>query len=534
MKKMKKVLSLILTVIMVLAMAAPAYAEGETGTITIENATKDKEYTLYKIFKATLADPDAEGNDRSVNYIATAEQKEWFEGTEITDDESNKYSNPFTFTLNADKEYYVTVSAEKRDEVIPYLQAAKDELIDSGKFSQAGTQTPGSDGVIQFTGLDFGYYLVTSTLGSFISVDSTTPNVEIIDKNQGPNWEGDGKTITNADDSLNPTQTTANIGDRINYKLEINTTNYDGEDAIKTYTITDTLSDGMSYMTKENMEGDNTEDNYLTVKVGATTLVKDKDYNYTTGLSYDSTTFTINIAWKDEDNFKYSAPNKITIEYSAKLDEDAVIAGVGNENTASFTVTHDDDTENDDFEEKETVTYTFALGINKTDEEGTALAGAQFSVTDLAGNAVNVKAVEGEDGVYVYDSTSESNVVTSPEYGVIVIKGIEAGTYKLTEIKAPDGYNLVSDISPINASISEIASYKETYQFDYIDGVPVESETGKVIVKTYNIPVELVNVINVAGATLPSTGGMGTTIFYAAGIVLMAGAVFFVVRRKRA
>lgn len=142
--------------------------------------------------------------------------------------------------------------------------------------------------------------------------------------------------------------------------------------------------------------------------------------------------------------------------------------------------------------------------------------------------------------MYSY-SANGTATIESPADGKIIIKGLKAGTYRLKETKAPNGYNLLTEEKNIVATKAE--QYKTTYYYTYENGtvtsVTVEegatAPAGAVEVSSNGMPlVTPVTVINNAGGLLPSTGGIGTTIFYAAGIVLMAGAVFFVVRRKRA
>ena len=116
MKKMKKLLSMLLAVVMVLAMAVPSFADttntSDSGSITISNATKGKEYNVYKIFEATLG---AELNgERPISYTATESQKEWFEKVD---------DNPFTFTETSDSDvFYVTVTDNNKDKVASFLQ----------------------------------------------------------------------------------------------------------------------------------------------------------------------------------------------------------------------------------------------------------------------------------------------------------------------------------------------------------------------------------------------------------------------------
>ena len=169
MKKMKKLLSMLLAVVMVLAMAVPSFADttntSDSGSITISNATKGKEYNVYKIFEATLG---AELNgERPISYTATESQKEWFEKVD---------DNPFTFTETSDSDvFYVTVTDNNKDKVASFLQKYisaddNDNLVINNDFlNHLAKNTPvatetAQDNTLTFTGLDYGYYLVTSSM----------------------------------------------------------------------------------------------------------------------------------------------------------------------------------------------------------------------------------------------------------------------------------------------------------------------------------------------------------------------------------
>ena len=255
MKKMKKLLSMLLAVIMVLAMAAPSFAVDD-GSITISNATKEKEYKVYKIFEATLgAELDGE---RPISYTATLAQKEWFE---------NEEENPFTFTPTSNENvFYVTVTEGNKNDVAPFLQNYitandNDNLVITDDFlSHLAQKEPVATGIAEsntltFTGLDYGYYLVTSSMGAVITLDSANPEVTVIDKNQPGPTEFDKKIVqsTTVDGSgAFVEDDTVNYGDIVTYEVKIKTTNYEGTKPIASYKIEDILATGLSYRADED------------------------------------------------------------------------------------------------------------------------------------------------------------------------------------------------------------------------------------------------------------------------------------------
>ena len=545
MKKMKKLLSMLLAVIMVLAMAAPSFAdvsEPKDGSITIENATIDKEYIAYRIFAATRGNAETENATTPISYVATSEQKDWFE---------KQSGNVFTFTQRNDTEYpfYVTIDANvTAQQISAFLTGliTKTDTVDGKEVTSIDTTREFFSNIIDsksatakssncvIEGLGYGYFLVTSGLGTTISLDSTNPTATILDKNQkGPSKDendGDGKYAVTLDADGNVVETSkvsdtsASYGEKVNFMVQFGTTNYEGENPITEYIITDTLQTGMTYDLSS-----------VKVFVGSAKLEADK-YTVSSITSVDggnSNSFTITVPW----NTNYTSPNKLIATYSATVDAEANITNEGIKNTAKLSYKVNGETKEPDNLQDEVITYLYALAIQKTDQNGSPLTGATFTLTDSNNQEIKVT---GQDGMYSYSANGVATI-ESPADGKIIIKGLKAGTYTLKETKAPNGYNLLTEEKSITATKAE--QYKTTYYYTYANGVAtlvnVEdgevAPTGAVEVSSNNMPlVTPVAVINNAGQLLPSTGGIGTTIFYAAGIVLMAGAVFFVVRRKRA
>ncbi len=158
-----------------------------------------------------------------------------------------------------------------------------------------------------------------------------------------------------------------------------------------------------------------------------------------------------------------------------------------------------------------------------------------------------MNATQAADGSYVYAGTTAgeglTNSVTTPENGAITIKGVKAGTYNITETQAPAGYNKLANPAPVTAvKISETTDVTETHRYWKVD------EDGNVIAGTleetsgsthfeYNnddIAVTAIAVLNTTGTVLPSTGGIGTTIFYILGGLLVIGAAVILVARRKA
>ena len=522
MKHAKRLVSLLLTMVMLLAMGVTsAFAAGSDGSITITNATVGKEYSVFKVFDLTYSTNDDGTTNVAYTYTKNGESDTFLDALQDG-------GSPFALTETTTSGVYrVTLAAGKTaSDVSTFLSEQKDKL------TAAGTETA-VNSELTFDNLDYGYYFVTSEVGAVLTIDSTLPNVEIVDKNQKPDWDNEdpenpdgdhpGKVIIDADGNK-VTENTANFGDTVNFSIAVNATAYVGDQQATYYYITDTLADGFSAASN------------IKVKVGGVEKTLGTDYK----LDQNGNTFTVTVPYDEA----YGANAKIEVTYSATVLNTAVLAGSGNLNTANFTYdtkkpgtdTPDPDTTPNFPEDnkKTTTTYVYALGIVKVDPEGNTLEGAEFSVTD-ADNATIYATATDTKGVYEYCTKDTAGAVkqfATDDNGVLVIKGVKAGSYKVTEQVAPKGYNLLQGSTTVEATLkgeytTTITTYLDT------DGKVTEEETQST--KTYEAAANVAGlvIVNNKGTELPSTGGMGTTLFYALGGVLVVGAAVLLVVKKR-
>lgn len=522
MKHAKKLASLLLALVMLLALGTTAFATGNDGSITVTNATVDKNYSVYKVFDLTY-----DANDTTkVAYTYTAKT-----GTDDFLTALQGETSPFTLVevpANSGK-YNVTLKEGKTPaEVSTFLTAQKNNMTVTAT-QKATTST------LTFTGLAHGYYFLTSELGTTITIDSTLPNVSVIDKNQTPTWDngdnpgevGPGKVITTEPDSDGNyeklTENTVNYGDTVNFSIAINATSHVGDQEVTYYYITDTLAAGFD--AAEN----------ITVYVAGAEKTVVTDYT----LTQTGNTFQVTVPHKAE----YGANYKIEVKYSATVNNSAVLANPGNKNTANFTYdTKTPGTPTPDPKptptypeenKRETTTYVYALGILKVDPKGNPLKGAEFTVSGENGS-ISAKAT-ATPGVYEYCAAGTEGAVTqfkTNENGVLTIKGLAAGTYDVTETVAPAGYNLLKDPVQVEAKLKE--AYTETITvYKDADGNVTSEVTTNTVTHTAAANVAPLVVVNQAGTELPSTGGMGTTLFYVLGGVLVVGAAVLLVVKKR-
>lgn len=469
---MKKILSIALVLILMLTVA---FAEGETGSITINDAVVGQTYTIYQIL-------DLESYNASVNAYAYKATTAW--STFINSDAIKG-----TY-VEVDAQGYVTW--KNGADAAAFAKAAQ-EYAKKNSIANQGSVTATTT-TVSFTDLDLGYYLVDSTLGTLCSLDTTNPNVVMEEKNEVPT---NVKTVQEDSTGNYGEKNDADIGQTVNFKSTIT-----AQAGAENYVFHDTMSAGLTYtgVTGVTLKG-------ATVAASNYTVV-------TEGLT-DGCTFEVRFTQAFCDTLK--ANDQIVISYTATLNENAVIAGDGNLNTSKLS--YGDSSNTKYTPNSQTKTYTWDLDVLKyaNGDESKVLKDAQFVLLNSAktkvATIVNGKVTGWVDVPTATDGTvtwPTNTVLTTNANGKIEIDGLDADTYYLREVKAPDGYNKLANDETIT-----ITGATET--------------NGEL---TYTTVVAKVN--NQSGTELPSTGGIGTTIFYVIGAALVIGAIVVLIAKKRA
>lgn len=449
----KKLTALFLAVVMVMAMGITASAAG-TGTITITNAFKGETYKVYKVF-------DADGNETSISYKLV----------------NGKTTAPTGFTV--DGAGNVTYTGTGTDGLTATDIAAIASYVGDSDLVAEATAT---DSTLKFENLPNGYYYVTTTTGTAVTINSTNPNVSITDKNEKP--EVDKKITSTSAGSLdeNGKKALAQVGSTVDYESTIQVKN-----GAKGYVFNDT-------MTNQKLVADS-----VVVKVGDDTITAgDTTFILTT------TDTTIKIAFADA-WIAQQVDKTVTITYSATITSDALTKDPA-KNTAY--VKYGDASET---AKSETEVYNAKVTVTKTDDKNAALAGAGFVLakTEGEGDSAVTKYYNLTNNVVTWvdsiDNATEYKTTTAEGGNVVTFTGLADGTYTLIEKTVPAGYNKATD-----TTITVVEG-------DYTTTNLEQSKT----------------VINNPGSVLPSTGGMGTTLLYVGGIALILGAAVVMIVRKR-
>ena len=487
MKYMKKLITLFAALTLALAMAVPAFAASSTGTITIDNAVTGTTYKAYRIF-------DLESYDTDKNAYSYKLNTKWNDfSTYSTTIDSNTVSAADFFSVNSAG--YIEWNDAKKDAGADFAKLAKAFAVE--KNIACDKAETASSATVTFTDLTLGYYLVDTSLGSLCSLDTTTPSVTIKEKNSDTTIEK--KIVITGNENEKVDSNSAGIGDTVNFSITI--TVKDG--APKGYVLHDKLS-GLTFNSDS-----------LEVKVGPKTLTPNTDYTLETNPK-DGDSFDVKFT-----DGKLKTNDVVVVTYSATVAADATIAGAGNTNKAKLAYSGKESTE------EETTTYVWKLNVHKyalnsTNDE-VALSGAKFVLYRMdSGVKKYAKLTNDKIDVWVTDKGDATTLETSGK-GDILIEGLNEGIYYLEETEAPAGYNKLTE--PIEVKITattSVTSGSETVQYKNL------SES------SYTPATDVtVKVLNKAGTQLPSTGGIGTTLFYVIGGGLMAVAAVLLVTKKR-
>lgn len=493
MKHTRQFFALLLALVLTLGLCATAFAdETKPGSITISNPAQGKTYEVFKLLDIVEDESDLENK----GFIYKLTNDDW--ATFITTVQDGSGENYFKLFENGGKKY-VLANENLKGGIADFAAKAK-VYAETNKLAPIKTAKAEAEGALEISGLDLGYYLVRSDLGILCSLDTTAPNAEVKEKNEAT------VIVKNVEDTTKK-QNVAEIGTYVKFTIRITVK----DKAPVNYKLVDEMTDGLTFVNNETYP--------LTVTVNENTL---DAANYKVAETTEPRGFTLTFNNNAEGSASIlKTGDVVTVTYYAQINENAKIADEANVNKAKVEYGTNSHTEYDTTE-----TYVWKMNIVKyTMEQETEkkLAGATFQLSRDEAGAQVIKLVKVDDTTYRLALPTETegvvDTITTGETGELVINGLADGTYYLTETKAPRGYNLLRE--PVKVKIDHTTANGKLTETSFVAD-QTETDTSGVV-----------KVENNAGAELPSTGGIGTTVFYVLGSAMALGAVILLVTKKR-
>lgn len=498
MKTIKRSIALVLAMILALAMSVTVFAapnaDQNTFSLTLNKAVKGHTYEAYQILSGDLSADKA-----------TLSNIKWGEGINAEGQTA----------LGGDAAEYAKTLAEMGNNSSELKEQA--QIIGANLASASGSVTvtdPDAKNVI--SNLKPGYYLIKDKDDSLQGQESYTEFILHVTDDVDANVKADVPSVEKKVKDTNDTtgETTGwqdsadyDIGDDVPFQLTATLAN--NIESYKTYSLkfNDTLSEGLDY------------NNDAVIKLG------DKDVTDRFTPSYDATAKTLTFTCDDILAFGAKNSDKIVVEYTAKLNENAVIGAAGNPNTVylDFSNNPNNGGEGDRGKtpEDKVIVFTYKLTVNKVDKENKPLTGAEFSLFK------KVK-VDGKDELELVEV--KKILSTNAEGTVFGFTGLDDGTYVLRETKTPDGYNSIED-----QTFTISAEHDENSDDPKLTALTGDVASGSII----DLGVMLENgelstdVVNNKGSVLPSTGGAGRVAIYVIGAILVLGGGIVLVTKKR-
>ena len=520
MKKMKKIFAVILSLAMVLGMSVTGFAASETNSkqatikgITAETGIRVKAYKIIQYNEAgsytevlpgtiTKTD-DGKLNPTAADLKVLAKKTSKLESKDITTKDAGNYvasdltAGTWMIIVEGSKDYIYNPA------IISVMQTDKGLVYGTLDFAN-DTWTNGGD-----------VYLKKSE--PTITKEATTPNVKGVQ-----------------------------YGDVIDFKITANIPSYINKDTIE-YTISDTMA-GLALVNEKDGDVTITVGNAANAELTAAAKAAIKN---------GESSFTIEIGKLGTEFFKTHADQEIVLKYKAKVTSAAKINVDKSTNTATLTYTTNNGTSS---KTSDTKHYTFGIDTGFTGANSTKGTTGEFIKVDEKGNVAyteNLGEVTVTDGIplkgaefqlHIKDAKGDlftdaegKSTFTTDDNGRLQINGLDSDvTYYLVETKAPTGYKVVDTPIPvkINASFDDngnLTGYTVTINGNITNYNYSETDGTTTLVNNENTPSNPFGFKNTKLSALPSTGGIGTTIFTIAGCAIMvAAAFFFFASRKKA
>ena len=527
---MKRVFAAAAAIATVFGLAATTVATAnaaDNATLTVSTTDAKfagKTVNAYKMFSATVS-----GDGKAVSYTLTDEWKPFFENstasglTGATNENVNDKANDYVSKLQGeDLVAFATKASNWAQNKANNIAAGATATVSADASNDKYTAT--------FAGLDYGYYVVAvpgATLANTSGQYATL--VSVGRANVTADIKGDLPTVDKKVQvgSTGKDVTDAKIGDTLTFTL---TSTIPDMSAYNTYTFNfkDTLSKGLTFGQVE----------FVKVEGVTDPLTVGTDYTVTTPTASDN---TLAVAMKDfKAKQQANAGKKITVTYTATLNENAVVGGHGNTNSATIQYSNNPSTDGTGESEPSKVrVFTYGFTVDKYTgdqytDAATRLAGAKFTLAPKNGDPMSFVQVNAgsatANAVYRVAKAGETGTttITTPENGKVDFQGLKNGEYTLTETEAPAGYNKLA--SAIGVKVD--GRNDGTDNTDATVTITYNNDNGSVYGEHASNGV--IPVRNKSGAILPGTGGMGTIAFTVIGVLVIALGVAWTLKRKNA
>lgn len=420
------------------------------------------------------------------NALSGVEYKAYQMATVTPSSDGTSYSYISTsdwvnfWTQDAVKNYFTVITDGNNTIVTPVSGLGDTEAAAIAKAAKAFatsltetakvTATTAEDPTANFDLAD-GYYLLTSGGGSLCAVDTIIDGKDVVLSEKNSSLPNVDKKIATADGT--ETEISAAIGETVTFKLTVNA----GENIANEmqYVIHDIMGEGLTL---------NTDSVKVTLTKAGQTSAENVAFNLVTENITDGCTFEITFT----DALTTAVGDTITVTYDATLNENATEENVNTAKIGSST--------------SEVTVKTYKFTFDKVDGNDVALTGAKFKLYSDAECTQEILVVADGDNAYRVAKNGETGVEIESAGAKITVSGLKEGTYYLKETVAPAGYVLSTEAKTVTVGGAETSNP----DFDFV---------------------------NVKGDELPETGGMGTTLFYIVGGLMVAGAAILLVTKKR-
>lgn len=489
MKALKKLASVLISLFMVFALTTTAFANGEN-SLTINNTGNTAHtFELYQIFTGDYSN-------------GTLSNLKW--GSGISNDGQKKLGDA------GEKAKSIKDATAFANDVKPYL-------------TNPTTSTSVAAGSsYKFDNLAAGYYLVKDADGTQANTTGayTSYIVQVVGKVTQDTKLDVPKVVKKVKDTNDSNDTTSDwqdsadydIGDEVPYQITGTMPSNFADYSTYKYVFTDTMSKGLTY-----------SDKTATIKIGKTDVTS----SFTEAVTTKEDGSTV-VTWtcdnlKEIKNVTLDENTTVVVTYSATLNKDAVIGAAGNPNTVNLTYSNNPNKggegETGKTPDDKNIVFTYKVVVNKVAQDNKALAGAEFTLSK-----VNAKDTSTVVKTFTLTGNPERDATT------FTATGLDDGTYVLKETKTPAGYNTIAD-----QYFTITATHDQTSDNPALVSLSGDKLTGSITFTADKDAGSLTtDVVNEKGSTLPSTGGIGTTIFYVAGCALVVLAGVMITARKRA